>query len=179
MSNPKGKSRRQGEEIDIVILKMKEEISRKRNLRLNFTSRIIITMIEMREVDFVEAGEEAAVEAATTIFITTTIIIETTIAVTMQTNIMIPTTIESNTDQNMIHNPKEETIITFQIILQIETIEETDIKKEMKTTALGSTKITTTTTITIIETILETINMNRKFLKSSQKCRKKFKRQRK
>ena len=179
MSNPKGKSRRQGEEIDIVMLKMKEEISRKRNLRLNFTSRIIITMIEMREVDFVEAGEEAAVEAATTIFITTTIIIETTIAVTMQTTIMIPTTIESTTDQNMIHNPKEETIITLQIILQIETIEETDIKKEMKTTALGSTKITTTTTITIIETIIETINMNRKFLKSSQKCRKKFKRQRK
>ena len=180
MSNPKGKSRRQGEEIDIVILKMKEEISRKRNLRLNFTSRIIITMIEMREVDFVEAGEEAAVEAATTIFITTTIIIETTtIAVMMQTTIMIPTTIESTTGQNMIHNPKEETIITFQIILQIETIEETDIKKEMKTTALGSTKITTTTTITIIETILETINMNRKFLKSSQKRRKKFKRQRK
>ena len=158
---------------------MKEEISRKRNLRLNFTSRIIITMIEMREVDFVEAGEEAAVESATTIFITTTIIIETTIAVTMQTTIMIPTTIESTTDQNMIHNPKEETIITLQIILQIETIEVTDIKKEMKTTALGSTKITTTTTITIIETIIETINMNRKFLKSSQKCRKKFKRQRK
>ena len=179
MSNPKGKSRRQGEEIDIVMLKMKEEISRKRNLRLNFTSRIIITMIEMREVDFVEAGEEAAVEAATTIFITTTIIIETTIAVTMQTTIMIPTTIESTTDQNMIHNPKEETIITLQIILQIETIEVTDIKKEMKTTALGSTKITTTTTITIIETIIETINMNRKFLKISQKCRKKFKRQRK
>lgn len=187
MSNPKEKSRHQGEEIDIAMLKMKEEISRKRNLRLNFTNRIITTMIEMREVDIVEAGEEA-VEAATTISITTTIIIETTIAATMQTIIMIPTTIGSTTDQNMIHNPKEGTIIAFQITPQIETLEETDIKKEMKKTALGGTKITTitittttitTTIITIIETIIETINMNRKFLKSNQKCRKKFRKQRK
>jgi len=165
---------------------LKDQILRKRNHRASFTS-LIITMIEIKEVAIVEAEAVEVVEAGTTIIITTTTIIEISIAITMLTTIMILITIESTTDQNMMINLKEEiVIITSQITLQIESFEETGIKKGIKITTLGGTRITTTITtittttiITIIETSLETTKQNRRLLQSNQKSRNKFKQSKK
>lgn len=183
MSNQKEKSRYQGEETDIGMSQLKEEILKKRKHRVSFTNLIIITMIEIREVAIVEAEAAEAVEVAITIIITTTIITEISITVTMEKTIMISITIEpTTTAQNMMINHRERIIITFQITLQIESLEETDIKKKMKRATLGDTKITTTTSITIttiIETTIETIKINRKLLQSNQKSREKFKKQKK